>query len=181
MQYPTHNLPFCSYPRCSPALLLLLLPARRSSGSSLCFPGLLFPEKRSMTSNSAACQTTACPDTKNPYVVATCHDLKMGNAFTPELEKAKVLCFVNRVRTEDGMEYNYLTFVRSGDLFCPFYLKHPLVGVRYDLFWRVLRSRGLVAAVGNDADKDVRDPAVSAPALWGALPILFRVISSTVA
>ena len=134
-----------------------------------------------MTSNSAACQTTACPDTKNPYVVATCHDLKMGNAFTTELEKAKVLCFVNRVRTEDGMEYNYLTFVRSGDLFCPFYLKHPLVGVRYKLFWRVLRSRGLVAAVGNDADGDIHDPAVSAPALWGSLPILFRVISSTVA
>ena len=105
----------------------------------------------------------------------------MGNVFTPELEKAKVLCFVNRVRTEDGMEYNYLTFVRSGDLFCLFYLKHPLVGVRYNLFWRVLRSRGLVAAVGNDADGDICDPAVSAPALWGALPIFFRVISSTVA
>ena len=105
----------------------------------------------------------------------------MGNVFTSELEQAKVLCFVNRVRMEDGLEYNYLTFVRSGDLFCPFYLKHPLVGVRYKLFWRVLRSRGLVAAVGNDADGDIRDPAVSAPALWGSLPILFCVISSTVA
>ena len=105
----------------------------------------------------------------------------MGNAFTPELEKAKVLCFVNRVRTEDGMEYNFLTFVRSGDLFCPFYLKHPLVGVRYDLFWRVLRSRGLVAAVGNDADGDNCNAVVSAPALWGSLPLLFHIISSMIA
>ena len=113
--------------------------------------------------------------------MATCHDLKMGNVFTSELEQAKVLCFINRVRTEDGMEYNYLTFVHSGDLFCPFYLKHLLVCVCYKLFWRVLRSQVLVAAVGNDADGDICDPAVSAPALWGSLPILFRVISSTVA
>ena len=64
---------------------------------------------------------------------------------------------------------------------CSSDLKHPLVGVRYDLFWRVLHLRGLVAAVGNDADGDIRDPAVSAPALWGSLPILFHIISSTVA
>ena len=49
----------------------------------------------------------SCPDTKNPYIVATCHDLKMGNIFTPELEKAKVLCFVNRVRMEE--EWNIIT------------------------------------------------------------------------
>ena len=82
----------------------------------------------------------SCPDTKDPYVVAICHDLKMGNVFIPELEQAKVLCFVNRVRTDDGMEYNYLMFVHSGDLFGPFYLKHPLVGMRYKLFWCVLHS-----------------------------------------
>lgn len=134
-----------------------------------------------MTSNSAACQTMSRPDTKNPYVVATCCDLKMGNVFTPELEQAKVLCFINRVCTDNRTEYNYLMFMRSGDLFCPFYLKHPLAGVRYKLCWRVLHSQGLVAAVGNDADGDNRDAVVSAPALWGSLPLLFRIISLTVA
>ena len=84
----------------------------------------------------------------------------MGNVFTPEPEQAKVLCFVSRVHTDDGMEYNYLMFVRSGDLFCPFSLKHLIIGVRYKLFWRILHSRGLVAAVGNDADGDNCDAIV---------------------
>ena len=75
------------------------------------------------------------------------------------------------------MEYNYLTFVRSGDLFCPFYLKHPLVGVRYKLFWRILHSRGLVAAVGNDAD-GVFVTQLCPPQHYGALCLFFSASSA---
>ena len=35
--------------------------------------------------------------------------------------------------------------------------------------------------MGNNADGDNHDTDVSAPALWGSLPLLFHIISSTVA
>ena len=61
----------------------------------------------------------------------------------------------------------------------PIHLKHPLLGGRYELFWRMLCKQGVARVLGLEAAEDDGRGMLSAPAILGQLPPAFRIIEAT--